>query len=220
MLVSPSVMSCDLGKLAEELEKCERGGADSIHVDVMDGHFVPNFALGVESVRAIKRYTSLPLEIHLMVERPDIYWKPFMEAGGSRFLIHFESQADILGTIRKIREAGCEPGLAVNPETRFSTVSGMMHELDYLLIMTIHPGFSSQKFMDEVVPKIRESSAFVAANRLDTVIEIDGGVNLETGLVCADAGAGALASASYVFRGDTVENIRKLKNLKQRIKPA
>lgn len=206
-------MKCDLGKLADELKKCEDGGVDSIHVDVMDGHFVPNFALGVETTRAIREYSSLPMEIHLMVERPDKYWKAFRDAGGSRFLIHYESQADILTTAREIARDGFETGLAINPETSFSRVSDMVGEFDSLLAMTIHPGFSGQKFMEETVPKVKEASTFISGNNLKTLVEVDGGITYDTGRLCAEAGAKSLASASYIFNNDRVSNIRKLKSL-------
>jgi ribulose-phosphate 3-epimerase len=179
----------------------------------MDGHFVPNIALGVETVKAAKRSTSIPLEIHLMVERPDIYWKLFRDAGGSRFLVHFESQADIARLGAETKKEGYKVGIAINPETRFSAISDIVGDFDYLLVMSVHPGFSGQKFIDDVIPKVKESSEFISRNKLKTLIEVDGGVNLEKGKLCAASGANILASASYIFSSNVEERIQDLKSL-------
>lgn len=212
MLVSPSLISSDLRKLEDQVQQCVDAGATSFHLDVMDGHFVPNLTMGPDLVKAVRRSTNLPLESHLMIERPDKYYDRFVQAGSDTLLIHYESPVNLVGLFSKMEDEGVDHGLVVNPETPFSEVSDLISGSSILLIMSVHPGFSGQSFID-VLDKISEAASFIKENGLKTRIEVDGGINLETGKKSADAGADILVSASYIFSGNIAERVGSLKNL-------
>lgn len=212
MQVSPSIISSDLSMLGEQVRDCTAAGAASFHLDVMDGHFVPNLTMGPDLVKAVRKSTDLILESHLMVDRPDRYYERFAKAGSDILLIHYESPVDLSGLFSEMDRKGIRHGLVINPETPFSSVSDMVADAEILLIMSVHPGFSGQKFID-VSEKISAASTFIKENGLGTKIEVDGGINNETGKKCADAGADILVSASYIFSGNIGERISTLRNL-------
>lgn len=212
MLVSPSIISSNLGELKNQIEECERYGATSFHLDVMDGHFVPNLTMGPEIVKAIRKSTKLPLEAHLMIERPDRYYSKFVEAGSDVVLVHYESPIDLSGLFEKMKGDGIRYGLVINPETEFNEVQDLLEGAEILLIMSVHPGFSGQKFID-ISDKITSASEFIRKQGLMTKIEVDGGINLETGKKTVNAGADILVSGSYIFSGNIKERIESLATL-------
>ena len=213
MLVSPSIISSKLENLGDQITECDRAGVFSYHLDVMDGHFVPNLTMGPDLVRAVRRCTKKTIETHLMIERPDKFYKPFIEAGSDILLVHHECLVDLRKLISDIMDENAKFGLVINPETPFEKVRDLIDEAEILLIMSIHPGFSGQKFMDSILPKIAEAKKYIRDQGLSTKIEIDGGVNDETGKKCADAGADILVSATYIFSGKIGERINKLQVL-------
>lgn len=212
MLVSPSIISADLRNLQSQVQECVDAGANSFHLDVMDGHFVPNLTMGPDLVKAIRKSTDVTLEAHLMVERPDKYYKKFHDAGSDILLVHYESPVNVSGLTGKMRDEGIRYGLVVNPGTEFSEVSDLLDGAEILLIMTVHPGFSGQKFID-LMDKVSEASKFINDNGLKTRIEIDGGINNETAPKAVKAGADILVSGSYIFSGNIRERLESLKNL-------
>lgn len=212
MLVSPSILSADFRILQKQIEECEKNGATAFHLDVMDGHFVPNITIGPEIVKAIRKSTELTLEAHLMIDRPDKYYKIFADAGSDILLIHYESPVNISGLFGKMKEEGIRYGIVINPDTEFSAVSDLIEGSEILLIMSVYPGFSGQKFID-VTGKVSEASSYIKEHGLKTRIEVDGGINNETGKIVADAGADIVVSGSYVFSGNIREKIESLKAL-------
>lgn len=211
--VSPSIISCKLESLGKEITACDEAGVFSYHLDVMDGHFVPNLTMGPELVRAIRRSTKKPLEAHLMIERPDRYYKNFIDAGSDLLLVHQECLVDIRKLAADIRSEGAGFGLVVNPDTPFSMAEKFLEDSDILLIMTVHPGFSGQKFIDYVMPKIEEARRYIDDHGLKTKIEVDGGVTDVTGKKIIEAGADIIVSGSYIFTGNIGERIRTLQAL-------
>ncbi|MCX5800301.1 MAG: ribulose-phosphate 3-epimerase [Candidatus Eisenbacteria bacterium] len=202
--IAPSVLSADFGRLSEQLRSVESGGADLIHVDVMDGHFVPNITFGPIIVSAIRKLTKLPLCVHLMISEPWRYASNFCDAGADYLSFHWEASSDrgvradlIESTISLIREKSVKPGLAVNPETPASAIFPFLETLDLVVIMSVHPGFGGQGFIKEVLPKIREMSRKRQTHNFE--IEVDGGVSLETAPAIVEAGATMLAVGSHVF---------------------
>lgn len=211
--VSPSVISCKLETLGEQIGECDAAGVYSYHLDVMDGHFVPNLTMGPDLVKAIRKSTDKPLETHLMIERPDHYYRSFIEAGSDVLLVHQECLVNFRKLIGNIRESGAGFGIVINPETQLSSVHNFLEDSDILLIMSVHPGFSGQKFIDYVLPKVSEAKSYIRDHGLNTKVEIDGGVNDITGRKAVEAGADILVSASYIFSGNIGERIRVLQNL-------
>lgn len=212
-LVSPSIISCKLETLREQINQSEASSADMFHLDVMDGHFVPNLTMGPDLVRAIRMSTKLPLEAHLMVERPDKYWRKFSEVGADIFLIHYESPCNLQNTFKEIESSGKRYGIVINPDTDFSTVERYIPGAYIVLIMSVYPGFSGQSFIEMSLENVRKAREFIDRNKLDTKIEVDGGINNITGKKAVAAGADILVSASYIYGGDIAERISILKKL-------
>ncbi len=213
VMISPSILSADFSRLCDEIKLCERGGADLLHLDVMDGHFVPNITFGPVVIKSIRKCTKLPFEAHLMIERPDKYVKEFVNAGSDIILVHREVKISIENVLRKIRDHGAEPGIVINPETPFEKVKKYLDSVEYLLIMGVHPGFSGQSFINSTLEKIKEARKYIDSEKLDVKIEVDGGVKHHNAREIVNAGAHILVAASAIFRGDVEENIKRFKKL-------
>lgn len=210
--VAPSILSADFRNLEEDIKKVEAAGADLIHVDVMDGHFVPNITIGPLVVRAARKSTKLPLDVHLMIENPDKYIPVFAEAGADIITIQVEASTDLERDIALIRENKIKPGLVVNPETPIEKVFPFLEQIDMVLVMSVNPGFGGQKFMPEVLPKIKTLNSELTTRNLKVDIEIDGGINVDTAPEAVKAGANILVAGSAVFGSkDYQEIIQKLK---------
>ncbi|MFC1559639.1 ribulose-phosphate 3-epimerase [Candidatus Margulisiibacteriota bacterium] len=212
--VAPSVLSADFSKLGEEIINIEDSGADMIHVDVMDGHFVPNITLGPVIVSAISKITKLPIEAHLMIENPDRYIENFAKAGAGIINIHAEASKNLKRDIELIRSYSVKPGIALNPATPIKVVEKLLDKVDMILIMSVNPGFAGQQFMPEVLPKITELRRIVDSKKLKLDIAVDGGINPGNAKQVVDAGANVLAAASAIFKSknykDVISGFKKL----------
>jgi ribulose-phosphate 3-epimerase len=197
--IAPSILSADFAKLGEEIKDVERGGADYIHVDVMDGHFVPNITIGPLIVNAIRPVTTLPLDVHLMIENPDKYIPEFVKAGADIITVHVEACPHLHRTIQLIKSLGVKAGVVLNPATPVSTIEHVLEDIDMVLLMTVNPGFGGQKFISSVLPKIKQVATMVRERDLQVEIEVDGGVNEETARLCVEAGANVLVAGSAVY---------------------
>ena len=200
--VAPSILAADFSRLAEEIRSVEAAGADWIHCDIMDGHFVDNISFGPALVKTIRGLTSLPLDVHLMIEHPDHYAPRFIEAGANSITVHVEAEAkhEVGKTLSAIRAAGCRAGLSLNPATPFSAIEPHLLNIDLLLIMTVHPGFGGQAFRPEMMEKIQAALAWKKSNESSIDIEVDGGINAETAQLSVDQGANVLVAGTSIFR--------------------
>lgn len=197
--IAPSILSADFANLGEEIKDVEHAGADYIHVDVMDGHFVPNITIGPLIVHAIRPITKLPLDVHLMIENPDQYIQQFADAGADIITVHQEASPHLHRTLQFIKQAGVKAGVVINPATPAEMIRPVLSEIDLVLLMTVNPGFGGQSFIDAVVPKIKQIAQWREELGLNFEIEIDGGVNKHTAKTCVDAGANVLVAGSAVF---------------------
>lgn len=198
-LISPSILSADMARLAEAVARAEAAGADWIHVDVMDGRFVPNISVGIPVVAALKRCTRLPLDVHLMIAEPERYLEDFARAGADWLTIQAEATCHLYRALERIRELGARAGAALCPATPLSAVEQVLERLDLLLIMTVEPGFGGQAFIPAMLPKVAEAALLVRERQLSIDIQVDGGINQETIGLVARAGANAFVSGSGVF---------------------
>jgi len=205
VLVAPSILSADFSKLGEEIKAVEMAGADWIHIDVMDGHFVPNLTIGPVVVKSIRKTTDLPFDVHLMISNPEKYIERFVDAGADILTVHIETVKDPLESIKKIRDLGCKAGLTLNPDTPFKKISEFVPEVDLVLIMTVYPGFSGQKFKEEVIPKISEARKKIDSIGKDIYLEVDGGINDKTSILAKKAGADVLVAGNHVFKSKNYE---------------
>ena len=197
--IAPSILSADFSRLGEEIEAVTRGGATILHVDVMDGHFVPNLTIGLPVVKSIARATKLPIDAHLMISEPGRYAEQFVEAGASMVSIHVEADAHLHRTLMSIKSAGAQAGVVLNPATPLETLEEAMPFADYVLVMSVNPGFGGQKFIPNAIDKLRRLRRIIEERHLNTRIEIDGGIDLENIASVVAAGAEIIVAGSAVF---------------------
>jgi ribulose-phosphate 3-epimerase len=214
IIISASIERSDFTQLGAQIAELERHGADWLHIDVMDGRFVPNLTIGPVIVQACKRVTNLPLDVHLMVREPENLVEAFAEAGATRLTIHPESSPNLHRTLQSIRSLGCKPGVAINPGTPGITVRPVLHMVDLVLVMTVNPGFSGQTFLPETLPKMKKIRAWMDEINPDAVLQVDGGITTETLPLAQEAGAGAFVAATAIFKhpkgiGDGIKSLRE-----------
>ncbi len=211
--VSPSILSADFTRLADQVRAVERAGADRIHIDVMDGRFVPNISMGPFIVEAINSLTDLPLEAHLMIEEPDRYIGAFMDAGADVIIVHQENTTHLHRVVQAVREQGRQAGVALNPATPAQVLDEIIGDLDLVLVMSVNPGFSGQRFIDSVLPKIRQIRNTMTDLEITCDLEVDGGVNADTAPAAVSAGVNILVAATAVFKhpDGVAEGIRTLR---------
>jgi ribulose-phosphate 3-epimerase len=210
--IAPSILSADFARLADAVAHIEAGGADLVHVDVMDGHFVPNITIGPPVVAALKRVTKLPLDVHLMITDPDRYLEAFVQAGASMLTVHAEVLPHLHRTLTQIRSLGVKAGVAINPSTPVSAISDVTAQMDHLLVMSVNPGFGGQTFIPHSLAKITAARELLAANGSQAVIEVDGGVDRENAASIIRAGASILVAGASIFgTGDATEATRALR---------
>ena len=213
--ISPSILSADFSQLSNEIKRLEDGGADMIHVDVMDGHFVPNLTIGPPVIKSLKKHSSILFDVHLMISPVHKYIKAYADAGADIITIHPEATDDINSSISLIKELNKKVGVSLNPKTRVDVITEHLNKIDLVLIMSVNPGFGGQKFMPEVLSKIEELKKLRTTKNLDFDIEIDGGINFENSKMAIRAGANILVSGTTIFKsnnGDIKKNIELLKS--------
>ncbi len=214
--ISPSILSADFNQLGREIKRLEEGGADLIHVDVMDGHFVPNLTIGPPVIKALKKNCSIKFDVHLMISPVHKYIEAYADAGADIITIHPEATEDLSASISKIKELKKKVGVSLNPETKVNVIKDYLNQIDLVLIMSVNPGFGGQKFMPEVLDKIKELKNIQKDQNIDFDIEIDGGIDFENSKIAIEAGANILVSGTTVFKsnnGDIKKNIDLLKSL-------
>ena len=214
--ISPSILSADFSQLGMEIKRLENGGADLIHIDVMDGHFVPNLTIGPPVIKELKKNCSIKFDVHLMISPVHKYIEAYADAGADIITIHPEATEDLLASINKIKDLKKKVGISLNPKTKVSVIEDYLDQIDLVLIMSVNPGFGGQKFMPEVLDKIKELKNIQKDKNIDFDIEIDGGINFENSKIAIKAGANILASGTTIFKsnnGDIKKNIDLLKSL-------
>ena len=212
--ISPSILSADFSKLGSEIQDLEKAKADLIHIDVMDGHFVPNITIGPEVISKLRKYTSLPFDVHLMISPVDNFIKDFAEAGADIITIHPEATNNLVNSIKKIKSYNKKAGVSLNPETSVEKVLTVLNLIDLVLIMSVNPGFSGQKFIKETLEKVKILKKEIDSKNLKTQIEIDGGINFENAKIAKEAGVNIIVSGTTIFNengGDLKKNIQLLK---------
>lgn len=215
-LIAPSILSADFSKLGDEIQAVEEAGADWIHVDVMDGHFVPNITMGPLVVEAVKRVTSLPIDVHLMIETPDKFIKDFADAGADWISVQCEACVHLNRTLQMIKECGAKAGVALNPATPLSSLDWSLEMLDYVLIMSVNPGFGGQSFIENSLEKIRCVKSSLQEKNLNCLVQVDGGVNLKTIDAVSQAGTDVFVAGSAIYGSDdyqkTISEFKKIIN--------
>ena len=214
--ISPSILSADFSQLGKEIKKLEDAGADMIHVDVMDGHFVPNLTIGPPVIKALKKNSLLPFDVHLMISPVHKYIESYANAGADIITIHPEATNDLLESINKIKEFKKKVGISLNPETKIEIIEEVLDQIDLILIMSVNPGFGGQKFMPEVLNKVKKLDEIRKSSKLNFVIEIDGGINFENSKLAIESGVDILVSGTTIFKnnnGDIKKNIDLLRSV-------
>ena len=213
--ISPSILAGDFSKLGSEIKKLEDGGADMIHVDVMDGHFVPNLTIGPPVIKSLRKYTNLPFDVHLMISPVHKYIKNFSEAGADIITIHPEATKNIKDSVDLIKSLGKKVGLSLNPDTQIETIEKHLKDINLVLVMTVYPGFGGQKFISKILDKIKNLKKIKDEKNLNFEIEVDGGINFENNRLVIEAGANILVSGTTIFKdnnGDIKKNIELLRS--------
>ena len=213
--ISPSILSADFSQLGNEIKRLEEGGADMIHVDVMDGHFVPNLTMGPPIIKSLRKFTKLPFDVHLMISPVHKYIRDYADAGADIITIHPEATENLAVSIGHIKSLGKKVGVSLNPESKINLITDLLNEIDLVLIMSVNPGFGGQKFMPEVLEKIKELKKIRDQKNIDFDIEIDGGINFDNNKLAIEAGANILVSGTTIFKnnnGDIKKNIDLLKS--------
>lgn len=203
VIISPSILSADFANLERDIKRVELAGADWLHIDVMDGHFVPNITIGVPVTASINKVTQLPLDVHLMIENPDKYIEAFAKSGADILTFHIESNSDVKSTINLIKSFNIKAGLSIKPNTPPEVVFPYLNDLDLVLVMTVEPGFGGQKFMPlcaEKIPVIRKNAP------KDLIIQVDGGINAETARICTSYGANSLVAGNYIYKSENIKS--------------
>ncbi len=211
MILAPSILSADFGRLADEVQAAERGGAGVVHVDVMDGHFVPNLTVGPAVVKAVRRATKLPIDVHLMIENPDLHVDAFRDAGADWISVHVEAVTHLQRTIAHLRGRGASPGVVLNPATPLATLEEILPEVDYVLVMSVNPGFGGQKFLPSALAKVRRLARSIGDRGLPARVEVDGGIDATNARTLVAAGAEILVAGNAVFgRGQAESDARAI----------
>ena len=210
--ISPSILSADFSILGYEIKNLEKAGADLIHIDVMDGHFVPNITMGPPIIKQIRKCTKLPFDVHLMISPVEKYIKAFADAGSDIITLHPEATDNLKRAVQTVKSFGKKAGVSLNPKTPISALMDVINDIDLILIMSVNPGFAGQSFMGEVLPKVTELRKMINDKKLKIDIEIDGGINFETAPLAVKAGANILVSGTTIFSGSLKDNIQKLRN--------
>jgi len=217
MIVSPSILSCDFGNLQRDIEMLNSSEASWIHIDVMDGVFVPNISFGFPILKSVRKHSQKILDVHLMIQNADLYLEEFKDAGADILTVHIEGCTHLHRTLQRIRNLGMRPGVALNPHTPVSALQHIIEEVDVVLVMSVNPGFGGQSFNPESLEKVAEVKRLAAVRNPTLIIEVDGGVNHENGLLLANAGATALVAGNYIFHAENpVKAIEALSNIKCR----
>jgi ribulose-phosphate 3-epimerase len=210
--ISPSILSADFSILGDEIKNLEKAGADLIHIDVMDGHFVPNITMGPPIIKQIRKCTKLPFDVHLMISPVEKYIKAFADAGSDIITLHTEATDNLKRAVQTVKSFGKKAGVSLNPKTPISALMDVINDIDLILIMSVNPGFAGQSFMSEVLPKVTELRKMINDKKLKIDIEIDGGINFGTAPLAVKAGANILVSGTTIFSGSLKDNIQKLRN--------